>query len=506
MPLRQKVFCHVGMTKAASTSIQNTLDYGREALLAQGILFPASCFTRRNPTDLTRTSGNLELLRMLKNGTEGAFIEECRQHEDRAESLVLSAENLLFDQSEGQLEPLARLLESTEVVMIAVVRHQIDWLVSRYTESVTGGWHNECRSIDRYCRDRMVDGVLDYGKRVAWLAKLLNAQTVHVLDYGSLTRDGKLVSTVLDLCGVDQARFREDTRDDMALSRARSDNRRSVSATAIEAQRSLNVFTDILPPRNRVTWLSERRLEWKSGADNPHETAALLPSPKTLRDLEKHVAPFNAKLSDRYLGGADFESQTDNLQDGLIRRQLSRRRLTDQFVRGMQGFLEIRDMADRQPVKVDRFPPPLTAPAEEVTRLCALYRRASVILECPSGYMTLIAAGLPDKRIMTLEPDPVKRAALIEFLDCMEPLGRIDVHHQAQPLNIWNHEHFQPPDMIHLGPDSAAHVEDLVALTQNEVKIAIEDASGSSLAALDIPRLREKRRTGTLWELHIDAR
>lgn len=498
-----KVCLHVGMTKAGSTSLQNTLDEGRTALLEQGFLFPQSSFTRRDSSDQQRTSGNLELLRMLKSGTEAELLDELKQHEGKVHTLILSAENLLFDKSEDELRRLADFLKTCEVTIIAILRHQIDWIVSRYAESVTKGWLIESRSIRQYCRDQMEQGVLDYGKRIAWLADIFETNNVHVLNYSDLTARKSLIVTVLDLCGINVSRLNLDVD--------RKDNRTVTSAETTEAQRRINPFTAMLMFPDRLELSATQRKLWTQDQENGLlDRAPLVPSVHTIKMLMAHIDPLNRRLLDDYPSIAPFVPTIEiPLQDVWVERP-DQAKVEQRIADGLKQLLDARDRAcalRKKALSPGAFPDPLLAPADTVHQTYLRYRQSQVILECPSGPSTMLAAGLKNRLVFIVEPDYARCLALQSNIDQLDSAAWVTVHHGTNLYCIWHQDWFRPPDVIHLkGPKTADNFRAVLALNVKSVTVLIEDLSMMGNFDWSNPQIKALQLIGKMVELKLAAK
>jgi hypothetical protein len=113
--------------------------------------------------------------------------------------------------------------------------------------------------------------------------------------------------------------------------------------------------------------------------------------------------------------------------------------------------------------------PLLTLPEAEAARLREEYESASVILEYGSGGSTVVASGLPCKRVFSVESDflwAVRLQARIDELDLLSPAtvhyvdigptgdwGRPSSPSQWQrfwryPAEIWDEPFFRHPDIV----------------------------------------------------------
>jgi hypothetical protein len=490
------------MSKAGSTSLQNTLDKGRAALLEQGFLFPESSFTRRDPSDSKRTSGNLELLRMLKVGTETELLDECKQHDGKVHTLILSAENLLFDKSEDELRQLADFLKTCDITIIAVLRHQIDWIISRYAESVTKGWQIEARSIKLFCHDLMERGVLDYGKRIAWFADIFKTNSIHVVNYSDLSSRKALVPRVLELCGIDVLRLNLDVD--------RKDNLTVTSAETTEAQRRINPFTRMLAINERLKLSATQRKLWAQGQENRLlDRAPLVPSVRTIKMLTAHIAPFNRRLCDDYPSIDPFVSTVEIPPQDVSAQQPDQAKVEQRIAEGLNQLLDARDRTPalrKKALSPGAFPDPLLAPADTVQQIYLRYRQSQVILECPSGPSTMLAASLKNRLVFIVESDDARRLQLQSNIDQLDSAAWVTVHHGPDLHCIWHQDWFRPPDVIRLtGPKTADNLKAVLALNEKLVTVLIEDIIMMADFDWTNPQIKALRRIGIMVELELAA-
>lgn len=226
-----RVVFHIGQTKAGSTSIQNYLEAEREALLAQGILYPLSIMRRNNPFDQSRTAGHLLLLNALENAeVVEAFEQERAAHPHH--TLVLSIENAFFDRPDSAVKALGSYLGDDTIEVCAVLRPQFDWLRSRYVENVLSGFSIRTDNFDHFVQDTMRQGVLDYYARLRHVAKLLGAAKAWAIPFTS--DRGPLVTRFM------QAADLPVTDPDAAASQ--HSNMREKSWLLVETKRRLNAI------------------------------------------------------------------------------------------------------------------------------------------------------------------------------------------------------------------------------------------------------------------------
>jgi len=494
MSLPPKVFIHVGMTKAGSTSLQNVFDANRAALVQQGILFPETGFSRRDPFDETRTSGHLALLRLLERGKRNQLLQECAEYGDQIHTLVLSAENLFLDQSEARLRLLKALFRESEVNIIAVLRHQLDWILSRYTESVTKGWQNETRSIDRYCQDLIADGNLEYAERLVWLRRTLRARRIYALDYGRLVQDQGLIPAVLRLLRVDQSQ--------LTSAPDRKDNRSVTAAAAVEAQRRINFAACALSRHASLKWCATQKKAWRTDLEQGRLDAhSLALSAETREALEQHLVPLNKILAQTHLKGKLLRGHRSTTEVSFT--SIDSSQVIQAIRAGLQSFANIHA---EDTLETDEEPslPVLSHSADEIDHLLEAYLTSEISVECGSHASTLITAALPERLTMVYDRDDARRMALTTHLDRTDTAGRVVVHTGETLQDLWQQSWFRHPDLIRLSDATPeADLEVLMSLAQQEMRILVPDIGKLDPTVWQIPTLRPLRLTQAMATLQF---
>lgn len=456
-----KVILHVGMEKAGSTSIQNVLEARAEGLLARGVLFPRSVFTRMVANQPDRTSGHLELLRRIAAGDLGAFEAELAAAEG-ARTLLLSAENIFHHPDEAALAGLGDLLAGSRVEMIAVLRGQDGWLRSYYNEAVSNGWVCETRSADRFARDMIAEGRLDYAGRLARLERLIGPAETRILNYDAVRRGGgDVVAAFCELAGLDLPE-RDAAEADAPPALRQSHVTRSYPE-AVEAQRRLNPLAAGFWSGEMHAWTA--RMREIAAELRPAEagTGAPDPAPEVRREVAGDVWLPNRRLAERFPGvspvGPDPEwgvgGGAGPLDEALVRR------LTDA---GLRAFLDLREAAASMRAKPEfprRYPWPLRPDRAGMLGLWEALQEARVVLFHGGGPELFLAAALPGRFIGFAEPDTGWGAALQLRLDRADPVSPVAFLPDAAA------ERLRPrPDLVVIGagaglPGPAALLESL---------------------------------------------
>lgn len=314
-----RVFLHVGMTKSGSTAIQNFLDRNYDNLINQGILFPRSVLTRKDPTDPSRTSGHLELIKLLRRGNVGRFLKECSGFSGQIHTLVLSSESIFHQVCEKDLECLRPLLWGAgEVTLIALLRIQSDWILARHYEHVVKGFFRETRPIDCFVVDTLEARDLDYLRKLEVILDVLRPARVQIWDYDEVARDGDLIGRFAEEIGFRGYETSEFDSDYV--------NRSEPFPEAMEAHRLLNSVALPLGTAEYRSWCSEMRRHYRDlASQGVLKKGYILPGRPIRRKIYDAVMASNSELSKRYFPKKGFvvdiswaKRQDTILDNGLV--------------------------------------------------------------------------------------------------------------------------------------------------------------------------------------------
>jgi len=284
----REVLLHIGMTKAGSTALQNNLEEQYEALVEQGILFPRSVFSRKDKKDQARTSGHLDMLQALRQDSDlDALSDEIGSNDPHL--IILSAENFFHNTNQLDLELLKAAFAKANLRVLAILRHQADWIRSRYLESVTKGFYRETRNFSKYVHSQITDNTLNYAARLNLFDKVLAPDKITVWDYGqSLKADG-LIARFHALAGIE------------GLSTASKSDKGNVSkpiAELIDAMRLLNGAAVVLTPPTYRQWCADMRTLAEEINKKKTLTAGYPPlAHDACEALRAHTRDVNGKLS-----------------------------------------------------------------------------------------------------------------------------------------------------------------------------------------------------------------
>lgn len=163
-----KLTVHVGLPKAASTTLQSMLSAQREQLMATGTLVPLTGHRRdRAAADGVTPGHDLIVLlaaapRRLRTLVQG-FVDTAR--ESSCDRIFVSTENFTHPHNLDQLEMAERALTSVcsvlgvDLQFLLVDRSDRAWARSYYNELVLDGRSHESRTWQDFETDLRVSGV-----------------------------------------------------------------------------------------------------------------------------------------------------------------------------------------------------------------------------------------------------------------------------------------------------------------------------------------------------------
>lgn len=471
MRLPPRVILHVGTTKTASTSLQNFLMANRAALLDQGVLFPQSVFTRKIANEPERTSGHLELLRKLAAGDISAFAEEIAADGPRAQTLVLSAENLFHYETDAHLERLAGLLEGCAVTLVAVLRDQTEWILSYYNEAVANGWNAETRPIGRFVTDAIAAGTLDYAAGLARMTAIFRPAQVRVLNYAGLRRSGTALSAFCDIAGI--------ALPPEAFARQGRSHVTRTWPDLLEAMRRMNALASGFWGAQTVEWSALMRargaaLAQAEGLAPGH----LLPAPEIRRALLDHVRAGNAALSAAHL--PDDPLLADETWPDHPAPVPDEARVGALLHGGLEDYIALRARARSLRVRPQRWPVGLPAEDATLRAIAARLDGAGSVLCLGADGLALLAAMRPGRQVTVLDPAPGWPAAFQARSDRLglPSLPLVWPHAPgaaaARLAALWQEPWFRPPDLALLsGPETAAVMAELAARTPGPVRVLV---------------------------------
>lgn len=312
LTLPSKVILHAGMTKTGSTALQNLFTCRYVDLLKQGVLFPNSFLTRKDLTDIHRTSGHWDLIRQLQENDLGAFEVELEATENQSHTLILSSESIFQGASSEDLMRLAAFLSECSVTLVVSLRSQETWAQSRYYESVTKGFFRERRDYDEFLLSLAQDGKLDYLTHLRKLETFLQPEKVVVWNHDQLVSNEGFVAAFLKYFSIDL---------DPYIPRKKS-NISKPTPEAIEAHRRLNTLAAGLAPGDYRVWCSEMRRT----CDRMRKELSLKLSYQTpSKDTKQHVLDTvrisNLALSNAYFHGESFGPSATWLEEEKVSPQ-----------------------------------------------------------------------------------------------------------------------------------------------------------------------------------------
>lgn len=496
--LPPKIILHVGMTKAGSTSLQNYLDANRTALLERGILFPASVFTRANLRDQTRTSGHIVLLRRLKAGDLGAFAAELDSAAGRAETLFLSAENLFMDRPDEELAMLANLFGDRQVSVIALLREQLGWLASRYTENVMGGWLLDTRTFETFACAMLDEGRLDYLGHLKRLKHVFHRCDIQCIDYDAARRSKRLVSTALLRAGVDLTGMPDP---DTEFSNV------SVEASyQVEAQRLVNLHLGALRDEERHHYLEKVATARRDRTTTVPRDLVRPDLPVALkRRIRDAVHDGNELIARRYLDGGGFGCPPEAAQRPPA--PPSHLDVLDELARRVPDFIDFSEEAaklkqKRLPALLSRLP---MSELETIRYIKAL-RDANVVLLYGVDIRTAWACANPAGLVFAVAPADADPVRLIREFDDLD-LASLPCVMPAQDGDIWRQPFFRPPDLVVIdAANGAACLEQCLNNVRKPTRVLFFGFSACPEREAIAAGLKAIRMTGDMAEFEIAPR
>lgn len=510
MTLPARVVLHVGMAKTGSTAVQNVMAANREALLAQGVLFPQSVLRRSIPDDPARTPGHLDLVRQLVAGEETPLIAECAAAGPGLHTLFLSIENLFNIEADAGVEALAAFLAGREIRLVAVLRDPQDWIASRYYEVVTTGFVNEARPIDAYVEEALSSGALDYPARLDRLAAAFRPAATSVHDHREIDAAGSAVAVFLAELGV--------ALDAPEAARAPRVNVSLAFPESIEAHRRLNGFVRRLPQPQRFAFARSMKRHYAElaagGALRPGGAAI---SPPLRRALRAALEPGCRALSARWFAGRPFGPDRAWVEQAPPPPDETLVAAIQDF--GFEALLAQRAAAESGPAaEADeaRAGARFGFGIAETRRLRAACAGARVILEYGAGDATPMAAAMAGKFVMAVESSwsltlrsqialgaaALPSPAVIHHVD---PEG--EAPHRRYAEAIWDEAFFRHPDVILIaGRHRAACLAAAQARIARPVTVFFDDWLAQPVQPAADPPVRPARILGRMAEFHLVPR
>jgi hypothetical protein len=191
-----KLYLHVGMTKAGSTSIQNAFSEHREIILGKyGILYPEPGTSFQNHHELYQLIWNGDP-EPVKAYLEGAC---ALARSAKAQRLLLSSEDMfLLPNTPAKMLCLAevlRALEGVEARIVFVVRHPRTWMRSHIAQLLSNGAFALDEYSDRYTE--LPQNIVECIK-----AFLAMDQRMLLMSYRRSTANGTLVRDFFGLLDI----------------------------------------------------------------------------------------------------------------------------------------------------------------------------------------------------------------------------------------------------------------------------------------------------------------
>jgi hypothetical protein len=274
---RPRLVLHIGAHKTGSTSIQNALEAGRSALLAQGVLYPE---TRREPwPELPKHTS------VFHAAIQDSEPARAAERDALMREFEASAAGTLLLSEEGLSEPIPRLIEfflpwrdRFEIEVVCFVRRPDLFVESLYSQFVREPERREARPPVMFSRAAPIRERMDFAAMLAHWQDRLGAQ-VRVVDFDLALRSSGLIGGFSDAARLPAAGLADrpanrspDLRLVLALRRLNQAGRAYHLPTLLRAVNELS-RQGRFPPLRHVLGADERRrlLDAMAGA---HERLA----------------------------------------------------------------------------------------------------------------------------------------------------------------------------------------------------------------------------------------
>jgi glycosyltransferase involved in cell wall biosynthesis len=248
--LAKRLILHLGMHKTGSTFLQHQLQTHRPALLKNGILFPETGLLRQdNPLRPGAMAGHQGLIGAIRKDDPVPWAALGREiRAARADTVILSAENMLFPTDPNRETLIPKLLDNLSgfdrIELVALVRRPDEYLEYFWREWVADGAPSGAQTLETFLVDH-TESLTDLPALFSPFEHHLGSR-VQFLDYESLRKQGlwKGFSSFLNLPA--------------GLPEADTPHYPTPDRTTTEALRLINTILNSGPRRRAVvrTWLN----------------------------------------------------------------------------------------------------------------------------------------------------------------------------------------------------------------------------------------------------------
>lgn len=292
---------HIGIHKTGSTAIQNACISRKNALAAQGVLFPATGFVVHDDRSFREsTPGHSRIARAFENAGRGGRKEEKARavlsdlfDEFRASdchTILLSSERFSKPSDQGYHSGLSFFTErGFDIDVLGYLRRQDHWLESFYRQRLRPtGVARETRPLSQWYEEEGLSW-LDYRHRLsAWLRNPA-VRSVVLRSYDDINATGDIV---VDFFAQAKLAYVHVAADD---SRSAVYNP-SLPATVVDLVRAYNSQPDVESLANDRFVRSLMDFAGES-------TDGSLVSDKLWSDIRNVCAPLNDDLSEQLMSG-----------------------------------------------------------------------------------------------------------------------------------------------------------------------------------------------------------
>lgn len=230
--MKRRLIIHVGMPKAASTSIQRFLEHHRAHLSHKaGVFYPDTAGLAKHRDAFAQLSARDEEIECIEfyrahfwyrrylrdNAIErNAFprlMEEILK--SALDTVVCSTEELwepnTFNQPALQRIQMECSQLNREIKIVGVLRDQWSWLTSHYSTLIRSGRHpalpkGPTYTFDQFLWRNWVSGTVDYKRRLQTFADVFGKENVRIMWLEGVAKD-QVISSFLELCEIPPLEF-----------------------------------------------------------------------------------------------------------------------------------------------------------------------------------------------------------------------------------------------------------------------------------------------------------
>ena len=203
----ERVVIHIGMTKTGSTALQNFLLINNKNLISEKMFFPLTGLHINMDLRPGRTAGHQSLLiNNLKNGNDDVIEELNNELSNQKEinTILLSAENLFHSADEELIMNIYNTYFGCDVKIIVYLRRQDTWTESIYNEAISGGHARETRKFNRFLKNRIKEGYLNYYNILKKWRDAFGKDKIYLRVYEKSINNGGIINDYCKIIGINR--------------------------------------------------------------------------------------------------------------------------------------------------------------------------------------------------------------------------------------------------------------------------------------------------------------